>query len=86
MAEFLAKIPLFPVLLTIGTYILGVWVKKKTKLPLFNPILIAVALTIGVLLLTGFDVSAFQFYQRKALFIIYAQIIAPCRFDYCFLA
>ena len=60
MAEFLAKIPLFPVFLTLGTYLFGVWVQKKTKLTLCNPILIAVALTIGVLLVTGFDVPTYQ--------------------------
>ena len=60
MAEFLAKIPLFPVVLTIGTFLFGQWCQKKTKLTLCNPILIAVALTIGVLLITGFEVTTFQ--------------------------
>ena len=60
MAEFLAKIPLFPVALTIGTFLFGQWCQKKTKLTLCNPILIAVTLTIGVLLITGFDVPTYQ--------------------------
>ena len=60
MAEFLAKIPLFPIVLTIGAYLIGMWFQKKTKLTLCNPILIAVAIIIGILLLTGFDVPAYQ--------------------------
>lgn len=60
MAEFLENIPLFPVVLTIGTFLFGQWCQKKTKLTLCNPILIAVALIVGVLLLTGMDVSVYQ--------------------------
>ena len=60
MAEFLTRIPLFPVVLTIGTFLLGQWCQKKTKLTICNPILIAVALIIGVLLVTGLDVTSFQ--------------------------
>ena len=60
MAEFLASIPLFPVALTIGTYLFGVWCQKKTRSPICNPILVAVVLVIGILLLTGFDVPTYQ--------------------------
>jgi len=60
MAEFLAKIPLFPVALTIGAFLFGQWCQKKTKLTVCNPVIIAVAIVIGVLLLTGFDVGTYQ--------------------------
>jgi len=60
MADFLQSVPLFPVVLTIGTYLFGVWCQKKTRSPICNPILIAVILVIGVLLLTGFDVPTYQ--------------------------
>ena len=60
MADFLNQIPLFPVVLTIGTFLFGQWCQKKTRLTICNPILIAVALIIGVLLLTGMDVTGFQ--------------------------
>ena len=60
MAEFLASIPLFPVVLTIGAFLLGLWVQKITRSPLCNPVIIAVALVIGVLLLTGFPVPTYQ--------------------------
>lgn len=60
MADFLSSIPLFPVVLTIGAFLFGQWCQTKTKLTVCNPILIAVALIIGVLLLTGMDVTAYQ--------------------------
>lgn len=60
MAEFLSRIPLFPVVLTIGAFLFGQWCQKKTKSALCNPILIATALIIGVLLLTGVDVAEYQ--------------------------
>ena len=60
MAEFLASIPLFPVVLTIGAFLLGLWLQKITRSPLCNPVIIAVALVIGVLLLTGFPVPTYQ--------------------------
>lgn len=60
MAEFLSQIPLFPVFLTVGTFLFGQWCQKKTKSALCNPILIATALIIGVLLVTGMDVADYQ--------------------------
>lgn len=60
MAEFLASIPLFPVVLTVGTYLFGQWCQKKTRSPICNPVIIAVVLIIGVLLLTGLDVDTYQ--------------------------
>ena len=58
MAEFLASIPLFPVVLTIGTYLFGVWCQKKTRSPICNPILVAV-----VLLALQFSTN--KFYQLR---------------------
>ncbi len=60
MAEFLAGISLFPIVLTIGAYQVGLWLQKKTKSPLCNPILIAVILVVAVLLLTGLPVDTYQ--------------------------
>lgn len=60
MAEFLQSIPLFPLVLTIGAYQIGLWCQKKTKSALCNPLLIAVVLCIGVILLTGFDPQVYQ--------------------------
>ena len=60
MAEFLESVSLFPLVLSLGTYQIGVWCQKKTKSPLCNPLLIATILSIGVLLLTGFDLQVYQ--------------------------
>ena len=53
MAEFFESIALFPIVLTLGAYQVGLWCRKKWKSPLCSPLLIAVILVIGVLLLTG---------------------------------
>ncbi len=60
MTEFLQSISLFPLILSLGTYQIGVWCQKKTKLAICNPLLIATILSIGVLLLTDFDLQVYQ--------------------------
>ena len=60
MTELLQGISLFPLLLTLATYQLGLWCQKKTRSPLCNPLLIATALSIAVLLLTDFDLQLYQ--------------------------
>ena len=55
MADFLMGLPLFSIALTFAAFQAGAWIQKKTKSPLFNPILIGAALVIGVLLLTNID-------------------------------
>ena len=60
MTEFLQSITLFPLILSLGTYQIGLWCQKKTKLAICNPLLIATILSIGVLLLTDFDLKVYQ--------------------------
>ena len=60
MAEFLEGISLFPIVLTLGAYQVGLWCRKKWNNPLCSPVLIAVILVIGVLLLTGFSVDTYS--------------------------
>ena len=60
MAELLQSVSLFPLLLTLGSYQAGIFIQKKTKSPLCNPLLIATLLSIGVLLLTDFDLQVYQ--------------------------
>ena len=59
MAEFLESVPLFPIVLTLGAYQLGLWLRKKWNHPLCNPLLIAVILVIGVLLATGYSTERY---------------------------
>lgn len=60
MTDFLQGISLFPLVLSLGSYKIGLWCQKKTKSPLCNPLLIATLLSIGVLLLTDFDLQVYQ--------------------------
>ena len=60
MADFLSNVSLFSLVLTIGTFQIGLWCQKKTKSALCNPIIIAAAITIGILLLTGFSPEDYQ--------------------------
>lgn len=60
MNEFLSQLPLFSLALTIGAYQIGLLLQKKCKTPLCNPLLISVALVVGVLLVTGFSVETYQ--------------------------
>ena len=60
MAEWLQQLTLFPLVLSIGAYQVGLFCQKKWKTPLANPLLIAVVLVICVLLLTGFSSNVYQ--------------------------
>ena len=60
MNEFLSQLPLFSLVLTIGAYQIGLFFQRKCKTPLCNPLLISVALVVGVLLVTGFSVETYQ--------------------------
>ena len=60
MADFLMQLSLFPLVLTIGCYQIGLWCQKKWKSPLFNPILIGMVLVIGVLLVTKVPNAHYQ--------------------------
>lgn len=60
MAEFLANLSWFPLVLTIAAFQVGLWCQKKVKSPLCNPILIAVILVVGVLLTIGYPVDTYQ--------------------------
>lgn len=55
MAEFLQDVSLFPLVLTLGSYQIGLWFQKKTKSAICNPLLIAALISIGVLLLIGME-------------------------------
>lgn len=59
MAEFLQNFSLFPVLLTLASFQVGQWCRKKTGSALFNPLLIAVLITIAVLLLIDMEAQVY---------------------------
>lgn len=59
IGSFLSVSRYWPVLLTVAAYLLAVWLQKKTKLTILNPILISALLIIPVLLLSGTSLEAY---------------------------
>ena len=57
---------LFGIVMSIAAFALGVWLNKKTKLPLFNPLLIAVVVVILALQLLRIPLDN---YRKGAQFI-----------------
>ena len=51
---------LFGIILSIGAFMLGLFLNRKTKLPLFNPLLIAVMVIVQVLMLFGIPLDHFR--------------------------
>lgn len=60
MNEFFGGLSLFSLVLTFGTYQIGLWCRKKWDSPLCSPILIAVILIMAALLLTGISNDTYQ--------------------------
>lgn len=60
MADLISETALFAIVLTLCAYELGLWVQKKTKIAFLNPILIAIAVIIAVLKLTGIPNADYQ--------------------------
>ncbi len=59
MADFLQSISLLPIVLTLAAYQVGLWCRKKWNNPIVNPLLIAVILIIGFLLLTRLPLDTY---------------------------
>ncbi|MEY8337428.1 LrgB family protein [Lachnospiraceae bacterium 62-35] len=68
MKEALANSMYFGFVLSIGAYEAGMWLKKKTGFPLFNPLLVAVILIIPILKII--DVT-YDEYNEGAKYISY---------------
>lgn len=66
MTELFTGTTLFPLMLTLMAYEIGLWVQKKIKNPLCNPILIGVVLVMGFLL--AFRIPAEQYQTGAKLF------------------
>jgi len=60
MREILCNSTFFGVMLSLLAYRLGTAMKKRFRLAIFNPLLIAVALTIGALLLLDVDYQSYS--------------------------
>lgn len=65
MLEFLEAVSLLPLVVTLGAYLFGTWVQKKTKLAICNPLLIAIILVLCLLIFTGFAPEVYQAGMEK---------------------
>lgn len=54
------NVPVFGILITLVAYEIGVLINKKTKQPLFNPLLIAIGLIIVFLMATGIEYDTYN--------------------------
>ncbi len=68
MRDFLADSLYFGIGLTLIAYEIGLWMKRRFKLAIFHPLLVAGAIVIGVLLLTG---VSYEEYNSSANYITY---------------
>ena len=68
MRDILATSLFFGMGISMGTYLLGVAIKKRVNFFLFNPLLLAIILTIATLLVTGIE---YQEYYEGAKYLSY---------------
>lgn len=66
--SFLSSSVFFGVTISLASYALGMWLKRKTGLALMNPLLVSIVLVIAALLLLGVDYDS---YRRGADVISY---------------
>jgi predicted murein hydrolase (TIGR00659 family) len=59
MRELFTTSVFFGVVLSLGAYFLGVWLKGKFQSPFLNPLLIAIVVTMAVVLLSGVGYDAY---------------------------
>lgn len=68
MHDFLAESVYMGVMLTLGTYCIGIWLKKVSGWTLMNPLLVSIVLSIGFLCATG---TSYECYAKGADVISY---------------
>ena len=68
MHNFLAESVYMGVMLTLGTYCIGIWLKKVSGWTLMNPLLVSIVLSIGFLCATG---TSYESYAKGADVISY---------------
>ena len=66
----LRSIPILPVVLTLAAFYIGTLCQKKTKLSLFNPILVAAVLVIVTMKLTGISDSTYQWGMKNLSWLL----------------
>ena len=70
MREFLAGSAYFGILLSLAAYYIGVRLQKRFRLAIFNPMLVAIVLTISALLLLGIDYESYNLSGRYLSYLL----------------
>lgn len=70
MTEMLASSAYFGVLISLGLYQLGVMLKKRLRLAVVNPLLIAIAGTIAALLISGVEYADYAAAAKPLSFLL----------------
>ncbi len=68
MSEIIGNAAYFGVTVSLAGYAVGLWIRKKVKKPFANPLLIAVLLVMGLILLLGID---YDVYNASAKYLSY---------------
>ena len=68
MHDFMAESIYLGVMLTLGTYCIGLWIKKISGWTLLNPLLVSIVLSIGFLFATG---TSYESYAKGGNIINY---------------
>ena len=68
MKEFVSNSMFFGITLSLAAYAVGIIARRSLKLFIFNPLLVAIALTIAVLLVAGIEYDA---YNNSAKYLSY---------------
>ncbi|MBQ8510326.1 MAG: LrgB family protein [Clostridia bacterium] len=64
--ETLSSLSYFGIFLTGAVYVLAVWLQKKTRLSILNPLLVSCVAIMILLLVTGIDYSVYQYGKLNA--------------------
>lgn len=75
ISEIVNSVP-FLITLTIATYILGVWVRTRSKIAMLNPMLIAVPIIITFLLISGIEPRHYIESNRMITFMLGPCVVA----------
>lgn len=70
MPEFAAESVFFGTAITLAAYEVGIFCKKKWKIGIFNPLLVAIVLVVGFLAVTGVPAEVYQSSARYVSFLL----------------
>lgn len=81
MNDFFISSLFFGVLVSLGGYELGIFLKKKTGLAIMNPLLVSILLVIGILLLFPVDYGTYEAGGKYLSYLLTpAQSVLPFHF------